>query len=381
MPSASSAFLLNERAKELNCLYRVSRAFDKGRGDVPCALQLAAEALPPAWQHPDVAAARVVYGDVEYKTPGFRITSWLQECPLLVDGCVAGSVTVSYLEERPECDEGPFLLEERTLLNALAQRIAIFIEGELARTKLLEYQEDLRFLASELAVSEQRERRRLAEMLHDRIGQNLAVVALKLAQVRQAAAHDGQIRLLDELQKLVQDVIAETRVLTYDLCPPILYELGLEPALEWLAENTQERFGVEVRVRVRGAVDPLEEELRVALFSWARELLANVGKHAHAAVAELVVCADGEEIQLSVQDNGVGMSDLAADGASARRSGFGLFNVRERLSRLGGEMRVSSRPGYGTLVVLALPRPSLGSTASAASGDARPGGRMLAHSG
>lgn len=355
-PRRSSTFLLTERVKELNCLYMISRAFDKGTGDLPRALQMVADALPPAWQYPEIAAARITYREAEYTTPGFRVTPWMQECPLLVEGCVAGSVAVSYLEERPACGEGPFLIEERTLLNAVAQRLGIFIEREFARDKLLEYQEDLRSLAAELTMSEQRERRRLAEVLHDRIGQNLAVLSLKVAQARQVAPEGALRGLLDEVQDLVQMVIGETRSATYELCPPILYELGLGPALEWLADDVGGRLGLDVVVRVRGALEPLRDELRVTLFQAVRELLTNVAKHAKASVAEVVVHAGPDDIQLSVQDDGVGMSDLSPEEAMQRRSGFGLFNIRERLSWLGGDMRVSSHPDGGTLVVLTVPR-------------------------
>lgn len=357
----SPNFLLTERVKELNCLYNVSRAFEQGSGDLPRALQMVCEALPSAWQHSEVAVARITYRGSEYTTSGFRITPWMQESPIVVDGKIEGSVTVCYLEERPECGEGPFLIEERTLINVIAQRLGIFIEREMAREKLMKYQEDLRSLAAKLALSEQQERRRLAEMLHDRIGQNLAVVAFRVAQLRQSSENPDLRDALAEIQEVVQGVIADTRSLTYELCPPILYELGLGPAIEWLAEETERRFGLAVGVTVRGPVEPLGEELRITLFQAVRELLTNVAKHAGATAAQVNVTADESRVRVSVSDDGVGMDPAALTGENTERlsgskGGFGLFNIKERLSWLGGHLAVSSRPGSGTLVVLDVPR-------------------------
>lgn len=350
------AHLLRERVKELNCLYNISRILEKGLGDVPGTLLAVAELMPAAWQFPEVAGTRIVFHDDAYQSEGFAQTRWMQSCPLLVQGVVAGSVTVSYREPRPQADEGPFLMEERSLLNTVAQRLGSFIERETVRRQLLEYQDKLRSLTSQLSLSEQRERRRIAESLHDQVGQNLALLGFRLAEAERAAEDSQMSGLLAEARQLLDEVIAQTRSLTVDLCPPILYELGLAPALEWLGDRLQQEYGLRVSTEIVGQVEPLPEETRVTLFQSVRELLNNVAKHAQAGNVWISVKGELESLTVCVRDDGIGFDDAVARSDRPAGDGFGLFSIRERLTYLGGTMEIGAPASGGSFVRLTVGR-------------------------
>jgi PAS domain S-box-containing protein len=121
-------WMLGERLKELKCLYEISRLREQPHMDLKRTLDDAVSLLPPAWQHPEVACARIVFGDQVFKSKGFKETQWKQSADLKVHGKKIGSVEVFYLKEKPEFDEGPFLKEERDLIDTVAEDLSRIIE-------------------------------------------------------------------------------------------------------------------------------------------------------------------------------------------------------------------------------------------------------------
>jgi len=228
-------------------------------------------------------------------------------------------------------------------------------ERKQAEEELLIYQERLRALASELSLTEQRERRRIATNLHDRIGQTLAISKIKLETLRKSTSSASLTRPLGEISKLIEQTIQETRSLIFDLSPPILYLLGLEPAVEWLAERIQEQHSIPINFEDDGLPKPLDSNIRVLLFQAVRELLVNVVKHAQAHSAKVSIWREGNEIQIGVEDDGVGFDSSEIRHHVGRTSGFGLFNISERLEHLGGHLKIESRPGHGTRCTLIAP--------------------------
>jgi PAS domain S-box-containing protein len=228
-------------------------------------------------------------------------------------------------------------------------------ERKRAEEQLLAYQERLRSLASQLSLAEERERRRIATELHDRISQTLAICKIKLGALRASASSTGLVEPLDEIHKLVEEIIQETRSLTFEVSSPILYELGLEPALEWLAEQIQEQYGLLSHFEDDRQPKPLDDDIRVLLFQAVRELLTNVAKHAQAHNVKVSLRRDDSNITITVEDDGIGF-DMSEIGSHwSRNEGFGLFSIRERLDYLGAHLEVKSEPGHGTWVTLAAP--------------------------
>lgn len=226
-------------------------------------------------------------------------------------------------------------------------------ERKRREQQLLAYQTRLRALAAQLAKAEESERHRIATDLHDGVGQYLAMCKLRLKMF--AKAHPEEEAELTETVSLLGKAIAETRSLIADLSPPVLYELGLEAGLQWLAERERGRFGLDIALAVDRGLRPLGEEVSVFLFRAAAEFLLNVFKHAGARRVEVALTEEGGVLRLKVADDGRGLAEPAGEGA--RAAGFGLFSIRERAESLGGRMELESRPGRGLAVSLRLPLP------------------------
>ena len=149
--------------------------------------------------------------------------------------------------------------------------------------------------------------------------------------------------------------IADLRSLTFELSPPVLYELGLEPALQYLAEQMEREHGVPVQYRDDGLEKPLRDDLRVTLYRSVRELLVNAVKHARASQLKVSVSRLGDRIRILVEDDGVGFDSGILEVRSPAGGGFGLFSIRERLSCVEGRMEIDSRAGSGARITLTVP--------------------------
>ena len=225
-----------------------------------------------------------------------------------------------------------------------------------ARTnELLQSQERLRALASDLTLTEQRERRKLASDLHDYLAQLLVVGRMKLRQAYSQAGDPTTTTRLEDLDKILDESLTYTRTLIADLAPPSLQEFGMLEALKWLREQMRSH-GLSVTVRADIEHINLPEDQSVLLFQSVRELLFNVIKHAQTNTALVAVgTLPTGELQVTVKDSGVGfdVASVAARDSSATR--FGLFSVSERMQAMGGRIEIESSPSRGTRVSMILP--------------------------
>ncbi len=347
--------LLTERVKELNCLYSLSKLADSRDMQLGDFLQQTVIVIPEAWQYPEITCARIVLNEAQHVTGNFVETEWKQEAPIIMHGAPAGGLEVFYLEVRPQYDEGPFLQEERNLINIIAQRLGEIAERKWAEQRLLAYQERLRSLAEDLVLTEERERRRIACHLHDQIGQVLATVKIRLSLLLNSDPSAFSARGLLDIQSLVDQAITDTRSLVFDLSPPVLYEFGLKAALEWLVEHALSQYGLQVELREQGQHRPVSEEIRVMLFRATRELIANVSRHASASIVRIFVVWSANEVCIRVEDDGIGFDVARARRKGAQDGSFGLFSIHERLGQLGGRVDIDSRPDRGTRAALTVP--------------------------
>jgi PAS domain S-box-containing protein len=216
--------------------------------------------------------------------------------------------------------------------------------------------QQLSALATELTQAEERERRRLAQMLHDHLQQLLVGAKLHAIAARDQTENPHTAVAVQQVVALVEQSLAASRALTVELSPPVLYEGTLATALAWLARWVQERHGLTVTTELDPHAEPAGDDVRILLFQSARELLFNVVKHAHAPQASLQMrLVDHSAIELTVTDEGVGFHVSPTDDALGAPSGFGLFSIRERLLLLGGRMEMASSPQQGTRVTLYAP--------------------------
>ncbi|MHC4230966.1 MAG: sensor histidine kinase, partial [Planctomycetota bacterium] len=228
-------------------------------------------------------------------------------------------------------------------------------ERKKAEEKLLIYQKSLRSMALELSLAEERLKRRLATDVHDHIGQNLAMSKIKLESLKQSIDSPPLADALEEVSKMLAETIESTRSLTFELSPPVLYELGFEAAVEWLVRKTRAEHGILAVFRNDGRPKPLDNDVRVLLFQAVRELLINVAKHAKAQNVTVSARRRQDEILVTIEDDGVGFDPSRLGARSRKNTGFGLFSVRERLGHIGGRLDIDSNPNAGTRVTLTAP--------------------------
>ncbi len=256
-------------------------------------------------------------------------------------------------------------VQERTTQLQLANA---FLESEVqerlqAEQQLFEHQKKINRMASELSLSEDHERDRIAGELHDQVGQRLILCKIKLAQLAEQASDNNTYQGVLEIDRLVEQSLQDIRGLTFQLRPPILANAGLRPALEWLGQELQRDYGLEVRFDFYEPVTAsrlLKYEIRSTLFQMARELLLNVAKHAGVSLAWVSFQKSEDLLLLRITDNGKGFVTSLATPTPGRKGGFGLFNLKNKLEYLGGTLTVDTAPGNGTCITITLPiRPEM----------------------
>ncbi|MFA6310861.1 MAG: PAS domain-containing protein [Sterolibacterium sp.] len=234
------------------------------------------------------------------------------------------------------------------------------LQRDLLEEKVQERTARLRDLSIALTTTEERERHAIADELHDSLSQTLSIAKIKLSALISPDRDYpgvGQLkRCIEETETLIDHANQAVRSLSLQLSPPLLHQLGLIPALEWLADEVRQLHGLHVELRDDGAPTKVDETVLQVTFRATRELLVNVAKHAEVDAAEIAATEQDGCLVLSVTDNGIGFDACAAATAKPNaRGGYGLFSVRERIGYLGGDVQVDSIPGDGTVVVLTVP--------------------------
>ena len=295
------------------------------------------------------------YEMIAERSDGTR--SWVASYPTLLrdaGGGVIGAINMLVdVTERKRTEEALRQSEER--LQALTSHLEHLVDERT--TELLESQEHLRALATELNLAEQRERQRIATDLHDHLQQLLVLGKIRLGQAKSLAESiPAWANINKQVDDILSDALRYTRSLVAQLCPPVLREFGLAAALKWLGEQMQQH---QLEVLVNIAIDDftIPEEDSVLVFQSVRELLMNAVKHACTNKVAVHVTRENEELRIEVQDSGVGFELDAVRGRAtdAQSSKFGLFSIGERMKALGGMFEIDSARGKGTRGRLIVP--------------------------
>jgi two-component system sensor histidine kinase UhpB len=246
------------------------------------------------------------------------------------------------------------LMREIDLLRP-GQRLSVSGRGEVPdviRTfneMLARLEEERRASSTRALMAQEAERRRIAQELHDEIGQILTAVVLQLKRVSENAPAEMQPGLL-EVQEAARSSLDEVRRIARRLRPELLEDLGLVSALSALATTFAQQSGLRVRRRFEEGLPPLTPEIELVLYRVAQEGLTNVVRHAHASRAEISLVPTATGVTLRISDDGGGMNG-AAEGAGVR-------GMRERAMLVGGSLRIDSPPDGGVDVLLHVPTPA-----------------------
>ena len=302
-------------------------------------------AVATAWSREPTRSSKSREGEHVADT-GSEMRSELS-VPLAAGGVAIGTLTVG--SDRPDA----FDKADQQLLLTLADQTALAIENARLYEMAERQQEHLRALATRLAEAEETERRRLAQELHDQVGQNLTALGINLkivqSQVPEGMADAVRDRLDDSLS-LLKQVTQRIRDVMADLQPPVLEDYGLMTALRWYGAQFASRVGVPVDVQGDELTPRLSRPVESVLFRIAQEALTNVAKHAQARRATVTVTADEDLVRLVIADDGIGFDPARAARPDERQS-WGLLTMAERAEAVGGHLRVDSSPQQGTQVI------------------------------
>jgi signal transduction histidine kinase len=221
-------------------------------------------------------------------------------------------------------------------------------------TTLQDYQNQLSSMASEMNLTQSRERRRIAKELHDNLAQMLAVCQMKLSAVN-SGNNNNSVRMLHEVSDTLARATEFTRTLMSELSPPMLYDIGLREAFEWLAKRLQKQHNFEVVIEGPHLNYPPDEYISSLLYESTRELLFNTIKYAGVNRATIDVSQSESSTKVIVSDEGVGFNPESLSYVPSETGGLGLFSLREKFRMAGGRFEIHSAPHQGTSVTLEIP--------------------------
>jgi signal transduction histidine kinase len=207
---------------------------------------------------------------------------------------------------------------------------------------------DLQDLSAKLVRAQENERRTLARELHDEVGQSLSAILMETENAECAESVAEMRDHLAAVKTMAQRTVNEVRDLALLLRPSMLDDFGLVPALNWHAREMSKRTGLNVLVSAGEEADDLPDEHKTCIYRAVQEAVNNCARHANARTVEVSVTRETSRVRFQVRDDGVGF-----DSRFVR--GLGLLGMEERVRRLGGDLRLESHPGRGTLIAAELP--------------------------
>lgn len=355
---------LVERVKELTCLHGIARAVGQHDADLPAVVHVVLALLPPAWQYPEAARARIVLDGRAYVTPGFEQTRSRQSADIVVRGHTRGKVEVGYVDARPLADEGPFLAEERALINSVAQELGLLVERWTIDEDRARLQEQLRH-ADRLATIGQ-----LSAGVAHELNEPLAAI-LGFAQLCRkheslpppaAADLDRIIAATLHARETVKKLMLFARPR-----PPVREQVNLKWVVQEgipLLESRARKAGIEIRRRVDAELPEI-----LADPNQLYQVLVNLMVNAIQAMPEggllsLETYTEGGCVVLAVEDQGVGMTPQVLQHIfdpffttkdAGEGTGLGLPVVHGIVTSHGGTIRVRSDPGKGSRFEVHLP--------------------------
>ena len=227
-------------------------------------------------------------------------------------------------------------------------------EQKRAANKILENQARLKALTNELIISEEKQRREIANDLHDHVGQILASSRLQIAAIKESMGIKDILKKLSTISSGLHEAIGTTRNVIFELSPPQLNEMGLAAALSGWMNNEMTQYDIKYELTGDTSKLLINEEVRYLLFRCIRELLINVIKHAGATKVIINFKKKNNIISISVHDNGSGYA-YNPDLLNIKDTGFGLLSIKERIERIDGELLIDTAYGKGTNATLILP--------------------------
>jgi signal transduction histidine kinase len=232
--------------------------------------------------------------------------------------------------------------------------LAMALYKHQAEAKLRSTTRQLQALSQRVLEVQELERRRVAIELHDELGQALTAIKINL-QLGEKFKDQAPPDLYAENLRIVEEALQQVRSLAMALRPSMLDDLGLAPALKWMAEQSATRGGFEVKFHQERTLGRLAPDIETACFRIVQEALTNITRHAHARQVDISLRRDSSDVLLQVSDDGVGFDTGAMHERATNGASLGVLGMQERATLLGGQLDISSQPGKGSTVLLRCP--------------------------
>lgn len=226
---------------------------------------------------------------------------------------------------------------------------------KIAEKQLLEYQESLKLLTTELSLSEEKQRKEIAANIHDHLSQSLVISKMKISDLEKVVQLKKHKEELSVIKNHISEALENSRKITYDLSPPILYEMGLVETMYWLAEKIENENNIKVEFTSDAELPGLSEGKLILLYRSIQELIYNVIKHSGASNLSIQFITVNKGLEIILLDNGKGFDLLESEKKKSKTKSFGLFAVKERIQNLGGQFQIDSKSGKGTEARIYIP--------------------------
>jgi PAS domain S-box-containing protein len=225
----------------------------------------------------------------------------------------------------------------------------------LAKQDVEEYQSSLQKLTTEVALIVEKQKKEIATNIHDQLSESLVISKMRISALEKRTELKSAFEDFDFIKSQISKALENSRKITYELSPPILYQLGLIEALDWFAEDTQEKHGIEFQFSSNIPMLPIDEFKSILIYRCIQEVVNNAIKYAAASLLTLECIKEEKAIVIFVKDNGKGFDTSILKKASKSDTGFGLFAVQERIRSMEGDFTVKSEINKGTTIKIYLP--------------------------
>ncbi len=339
---------LRERSKELTCIYNIFNIVEH-ENNLEKVIQEIVNIIPSSWQYPEITCSRIILEGMEFKTGNFRETPYRQISNINIYGRKKGTVEIYYLEEKPLCDEGPFLKSERDLIKGISQTLGKIIERKRADEEIKKSHEKLRELFELLQVIREEERKNIAREIHDELGQLLTALKIDIKWLGKRINEHELVEKINAMTDLIDMTIQNVRRIASELRPVILDDFGLHAAILWHAKEIEKRTGIKFTITVTPEDITMNKEKSVVIYRIIQELLTNIIRHARATKVDIKLKQRDNKLFVFVKDNGIGIEE------NTDRKSFGLLGIKERVHYWQGGIQIKGKAGKGTSVKIILP--------------------------
>ena len=269
--------------------------------------------------------------------------------PLLTGQDLVGSLEI-LCDSEISIDDDDF-----QVVKEISAPLAIAIQNGRLFASVDDQTRQLRTLAVRLSEMEEAEKRKIAVELHDRVGQSLTALNINLNIIKsrmKGGMIDGAEVCITDSFLLIEETTEQIRDIMSELRPPNLDDHGLLAALQWYASQRTRRTGLKINVVGNEHAPRPALELEMVLFRIAQEALNNIVKHAKAQTATVKIVSDGQKITMSIKDDGTGFDAQASINHQKKPAGLGIIAMQERISALGGTLRIESSRGQGSTIII-----------------------------